>query len=134
MPIGDTPGWQWVPELQPADGEAQVHKSFNSAFEDTDLLALLDRHAVSRIFLAGAATNWCIRATAYGALDRGFDVTLLSDAHTTESIELSPHQVVDARSVIDELNVAMRWLSYPGIVNAVATAADADFTGPAVVA
>jgi hypothetical protein len=67
-------------------------------------------------------------------LDRGFDVTLLGDAHTTESIELSPHQVVDARSVIDELNVAMRWLSYPGRVNAVATAADADFTGPGDVA
>jgi nicotinamidase-related amidase len=125
-----TPEWQWVPELQPADGEARIHKSFNSAFEDTDLLDLLDRQRVSRIFLAGAATNWCIRATAYGALDRGFDVTLLSDAHTTESIELGPEQVLDARSVIDDLNIAMRWLSYPGRVNAVATAAEADFAGP----
>ena len=124
--------WQWVPELQPADGEARVHKSFNSAFEDTDLLAILDGQAVSRIFLAGAATNWCIRATAYGALDRGFDVTLLSDAHTTEDIELSPDRVVDARSSIDDLNIAMRWLSYPGRVNGVATAAEADFAGPAV--
>ena len=24
-----SPEWQWVPELQPADGEARVHKSFN---------------------------------------------------------------------------------------------------------
>ena len=129
-----SPEWQWVPELQPADGEARVHKSFNSAFEDTDLLTILDRQEVSRIFLAGAATNWCIRATAYGALDRGFDVTLLSDAHTTESIELSPEHVIDARSVIEDLNIAMRWLSYPGRVNAVATAAEADFAGPPVVA
>lgn len=57
----DTPEWQWVPELQPADGEARVDKSFNSAFEHTDLLAVLDRQGVSRVFLAGAATNWCIR-------------------------------------------------------------------------
>jgi nicotinamidase-related amidase len=123
----DSPEWQWVPELQPADGEARVHKSFNSAFEDTDLLAILDGREVSRIFLAGAATNWCIRATAYGALDRGFDVTLLSDAHTTEDIELSADRIVNARSFIDDLNIAMRWLSYPGRVNAVATAAEADF-------
>lgn len=125
-----SPEWQLVPELQPADGEVRVHKSFNSAFEDTDLLDILDREGVSRIFLAGAATNWCIRATAYAALDRGFDVTLLSDAHTTENIELSPEQVLDARSLIDDLNIAMRWLSYPGRVNAVATAAEADFAGP----
>jgi hypothetical protein len=65
-------------------------------------------------------------------LDRGFDVTLLSDAHTTENIELSPERVVDARSVIDDLNIAMRWLSYPGRVNAVATAAEADFGGAVV--
>jgi nicotinamidase-related amidase len=128
----DAPEWQWVPELQPADGEARVYKSFNSAFEETDLLAILDRQGASRVFLAGAATNWCIRATAYGALDRGFDVTLLSDAHTTENIELSPERVVDARSVIDDLNIAMRWLSYPGRVNAVATAAEADFGGAVV--
>jgi len=89
-----------------------------------------DGQGVSRIFLAGAATNWCVRATAYGALDRGFDVTLLSDAHTTENIELSPGRVVDARSVVDDLNVAMRWLSYPGRTNAVATAAGADFARP----
>jgi nicotinamidase-related amidase len=127
----ETPEWQWVPELEPANGEARVHKSFNSAFEDTDLLDILDRQGVSRVFLAGAATNWCIRATAYGALDRGFDVTLLSDAHTTENIEISMEQVIDARSVIDDLNIAMRWLSYPGRVNTVATAAEADFARPA---
>ena len=126
-----SPEWQWVPDLQPADGEARVDKSFNSAFEDTDLLDILDVQGVSRIFLAGAATNWCIRATAYGALDRGFDVTLLGDAHTTESLQLSQEQVLDARSLIDDLNIAMRGLTYPGRVNAVATAAEADFTKPA---
>lgn len=123
----DTPNWQWVPQLEPAADEACIHKRFNSAFEDTDLLERLDRQGVSRLFLAGAATNWCIRATAYGALDRGFDVTLLSDAHTTDDMELGPGRRVEARAVIDELNLAMRWLSYPGRVNGVETAAQARF-------
>lgn len=127
-----TPQWEWVSELQPMDGEARVQKAYNSAFEDTQLLAILDARGVSRVFLAGAATNWCIRATAYAALDRGFDVTLLSDAHTTESIELGPGRVLEARSLIDDLNIAMQWLSYPGRVNTVAPVAEANFGASAV--
>lgn len=123
----NTPAWQWVPELAPAPGETRIHKRFNSAFEDTALLTELDRLQVSRIFLAGAATNWCIRATAYGALDRGFDVTVLGGAHTTEDMELESGRVVEARGVVDDFNVTMRWLAYPGRTNAVATAATAAF-------
>ena len=127
----DTAAWQWVPQLAPLAAEARVHKKFNSSFEETDLLALLDRQGVSRVFLAGAATNWCIRATAYGALERGFDVTLLSDAHTTDDMQLRSGHVVEARAVIDDLNTAMRGLAYPGRINTVATAAEAAFGVPA---
>lgn len=122
-----TPRWEWAPELVPAEGEHRIHKRYNSSFEDTDLLPHLEENGVSRIFLAGAATNWCIRATAYGALDRGFDLTLVGDAHTTGDMELGPGRVVEARTVIEDLNAAMRWLEYPGRTNAVATAAEVDF-------
>ncbi|MGC1817209.1 MAG: isochorismatase family protein [Casimicrobiaceae bacterium] len=123
----DSPAWQLVPELEPLPGELRVHKSHNSAFESTELLSQLDQLGVARIFLAGAATNWCIRATAYGALERGFDVTLISDAHTAQDMELEHGRVVEARSVIDDLNVAMRWLSYPGRSNAAVPVAEATF-------
>jgi nicotinamidase-related amidase len=130
----DTAPWQWVPELTPGPEDLRIHKSHNSAFEHTDLEANLDRLGVSHIFLAGAATNWCIRATAYGALERGFDLTLLSDAHTTEDMELEPGRVVLASGMVDDLNTAMRWLSYPGRSNAVALAHEADFAGGRVAA
>ncbi len=122
-----SPEWQWVPELQPLDGEARIDKRHNSAFEDTPLLAELDRLRVGHLVLAGAATNWCIRATAYGALERGFDLTLVADGHTTSDMMLGPDRVVQARSVIDDLNAAMRWLSYPGRRNAVVHAAEVAF-------
>ncbi|MBC5768467.1 cysteine hydrolase family protein [Ramlibacter albus] len=122
-----SPEWEWVPELQPAPGEARIYKQHNSAFEDTELPALLEKLDVARIFLAGAATNWCIRATAYGALERGFDLTLVSDAHTTRDLDLGKGRVLEARSFVDDLNTAMKWLSYPGRVNSVATAAEAAF-------
>lgn len=123
----DSAAWQWVPELAPLPSEARIHKRHNSAFEDTDLAERLEAPGVSHIVLAGAATNWCIRATAYGALDRGYDLTLLSDAHTTETLELAPGRTVEARSVIDDLNVAMRWLTYPGRSNAARATAEVDF-------
>ena len=123
--------WQWVPELAPADGERVIPKEFNSSFEQTALDAEVARLGATHITLAGAATNWCIRATAYGALDRGYDLTLVKDAHSTESMALDNGVRIDAASVIDELNVAMTWLRYPGRSNRTATAEEADFAAPA---
>ena len=54
------------------------------AAEDTALEATLAARGVSHVVLAGAESAWCIRATAYGALERGYDLTLIDDAHTTE--------------------------------------------------
>ena len=119
--------WQWVPELQPQEGEALVHKSFNSAFEDTGLDDVLAGLGATHVVLAGAATNWCIRATAYGALDRGYDLTLVKDAHTTESIELRDGAKLEAARLVDDLNIAMTWLSYPGRKNATAKAEEVDY-------
>ncbi|MBP1468770.1 isochorismatase family protein [Candidatus Chloroploca sp. M-50] len=123
-----SPGWQWVPELVPASGDALIHKHFNSSFEATDLEAHLAACGATHIVLAGAATNWCIRATAYGALDRGYDLTLVSDAHTTGTIVLEDGGRIDAATIVEELNIAMTWLSYPGRTNSTATAEAVDFT------
>jgi nicotinamidase-related amidase len=122
--------WQWVPELRPAHGEPRLDKRFNSSFEKTGLEDELARLGATHIVLAGAATNWCIRATAYGALDRGYDLTLLKDAHTTSTIELGDGTNVEAAAVVRELNVAMTWLSYPGRTNGTALADEVDFFRP----
>ena len=122
--------WQWVPELAPADGEAQIHKKFNSSFEQTSLDSELASLSATHIVLAGAATNWCIRATAYGALDRGYDLTLVKDAHTTESMQLDNGLMLSAETVIQELNIAMKWLEYPGLKNGTASANDIEFAVP----
>lgn len=125
-----TPPWQWVPELVPAAGETLVHKHYNSSFEQTPLEEHLARLGATHIALAGAASNWCIRATAYGALDRGYDLTLVEDAHTTETMELGDGTRIEAANVVQELNIAMKWVSYPGRRNATATAEALDFTVP----
>ena len=126
--IHGSPEWQWVPELSPREGEPLIHKHYESSFEQTALEAELAKVGATHIALAGAATNWCIRATAYGALERGYDLTLISNAHTTSSMELDGGAKVEAASVINDLNVAMTWLSYPGRSNGTAKAEEVDFS------
>ena len=55
-------------------------------------------------------------------------VRLISNAHTTCTMELDGRAVVEAESVITDLNVAMTWLSYPGRRNGTAKAEYVDFS------
>ena len=78
--------WRIVPELKPDDAEPLVEKSYGDAFEDTTLESVLGDLGVGRLVVAGAQTDECIRCTLHGALVRGYDATLVSDAHTTEDL------------------------------------------------
>jgi nicotinamidase-related amidase len=128
--VRDSAPWQWVPELAPAAGEARIFKRYESSFEDTPLEAELARVGATHVVLAGAMTNWCIRATAYGALDRGYDLTLIKDAHTTKSVDLPDGTAIAAAALVADLNIAMTWLSYPGRKTTTARAEEADFGTP----
>jgi nicotinamidase-related amidase len=75
--------WRIVPELDPAEAEPLVEKTYGDSFEDTTLEAVLSDLRVGRLLVVGAETDACVRATLHGALVRGYDTTLVSDAHTT---------------------------------------------------
>lgn len=81
-----TEPWQMVAELKPDDSEPTVHKCYGDSFEGTDLEAVLAELGVGRVVVAGAQTDECIRSTLHGAVARGYDATLVSDAHTTEDL------------------------------------------------
>ena len=74
---------------------------------------------MSHIVLLGVATNWCVRATAYAALERGYDLTLVADAHTTGG-DAAPH-------LVDDLNTVMQWVQYADVSSTTATAGELDF-------
>jgi nicotinamidase-related amidase len=76
--------WEIVPELSPSDDEPRVEKIYGDSFEDTTLEDVLAGLGVGRLIVAGAQTDACIRSTLHGAFVRGYDTTLVSDAHTTE--------------------------------------------------
>jgi nicotinamidase-related amidase len=82
----NSPEWQYVPELVRLDSEPLVHKLYGDSFEATDLEAALAAASVGHLVVVGAQTDACIRSTIHGAFTRGYDVTLVSDAHTTEDM------------------------------------------------
>ena len=76
--------WRIVAELNPGNAEPLVEKNYGDSFEATTLESVLSGLGVGRLVVVGAQSDACIRSTLHGAFVRGYDVTLVSDAHTTE--------------------------------------------------
>ncbi|MFM7252245.1 MAG: cysteine hydrolase family protein [Ilumatobacteraceae bacterium] len=117
--------WRIIAELQPRPDEPVVHKSYNDSFEETTLESELAERAVSRLVVAGAQTEWCIRSTLHGAIARGYDAVLVSDAHTTEDMS----EAIPATAVIEMTNRYWMWHSAPGRAAGVETAAAVALAG-----
>ena len=104
--------WRIVDELSPGDGEPVVQKNYGDSFEATDLEEVLAGRGVGRVVVTGAQSDACIRATLHGALVRGYDVTLVGDAHTTE--DLTEYGAPSPDLVISHTNLYWQWASAPG--------------------
>jgi nicotinamidase-related amidase len=119
--------WEYVPELARQESEPLVHKSFGDSFEGTDLEDVLARAGVGRLVVTGAQTDACIRSTIHGAFARGYDVTLVGDAHTTE--DQSAWGAPPPDQVITHTNLYWRYQTAPGRTAGVTETKDVTFTG-----
>jgi len=118
--------WQIVPQLKPAEAEAKIDKLYRSSFEATNLEDVLTGLGASHLVIAGMQTNNCIRHTTHSALERGYDVTLLADAHSTTGYEWGGH-TVSAKEVVDEANDNFGGYSLPGRASHAIATADLSF-------
>lgn len=78
-----TPGWEIRRELTPAPGELVVHKTTCDSFLDTGLKQALLEGGIKHLVIGGCMTPFCIDTSVRSAIAHGFDVTLVSDGHTT---------------------------------------------------
>jgi nicotinamidase-related amidase len=133
MPLG-SPEWRYVPELVQQEGERVVHKRYGDSFEDTDLERVLAEGGIGRLVVTGAQSDACIRSTLHGGFTRGYDMTLVGDAHTT--IDLTEYGAPSPEQVIAHTNMYWGWQSAPGRTAGtvgtaeVSFAAIPDVTGP----
>ena len=125
MPIGSE-AWRYVPELVRLESESLVHKRYGDSFEGTDLEAALAASKVGHLVVVGAQTDACIRSTIHGAFTRGYDVTLVSDAHTTE--DMSEWDAPPPDVIIKHTNMYWGFQSAPGRTAKVVTTAEVAFS------
>jgi nicotinamidase-related amidase len=121
----DSESWQYVPELVRRDSESLVQKAYADSFEETDLESVLAARGISRLFVVGAQTDECIRSTLHGAITRGYDATLVGDAHTTE--DLSQYGAPTPDKVIAHTNLYWKYHTAPGRTAGTVHTADVDF-------
>lgn len=118
--------WEYVPELRRHESEPLVEKSYGDSFEDTSLETVLSGLGVGRLVVAGAQTDACIRSTLHGALARGYDATLVSDAHTTE--DQSAWGAPPPEQVIAHTNLYWADQTAPGRTAGTVETKDVDFS------
>jgi nicotinamidase-related amidase len=116
-------GADFHPDLQPQEGDTVLlpHKSID-VFE-TDLPIHLRRMGSTHLVIAGMTANLCCESTGRHAMEKGFDVTFLSDAI--------------GASAVPAYEASIR-VNYPLIANAVITVdeflAAADSSGAELIA
>ncbi len=119
--------WEYVPELSRREPEPLVHKRFGDSFEDTSLEEILAKARVGRLVVAGAETDACIRSTIHGAFARGYDVTLVGDAHTTDDKSAWGAPAPD--KVIAHTNLYWQYQTAPGRTAGVTMTDEVTFSG-----
>jgi nicotinamidase-related amidase len=120
--------WRIVPELEPTDDEPRIEKEHGDAFEATGLEEVLAAASVGCVVVAGAQTDACILATLHGAFVRGYDTTLVADAHTTE--DSTAHGAPPPAQVVVHTNLYWGFHTGAGRSAGTASTAEVDLTGP----
>lgn len=112
LPVG-TPAWELAPPLARNPDEPLVMKEYRDSFADTDLADILNGLQVKRLVVAGAQSDYCIRTTTQAAVVRGYDVTLVSDAHTTADAHCDG-VTLTGEQIVAHTNMYFEGLKYPG--------------------
>jgi nicotinamidase-related amidase len=107
-----TPGWGLADGLTPRTNEPLVHKAYRDAFAETSLREVLDSLGATRLVIVGAQSDFCVRTTTQRAASLGYDVTLVSDGHTTTDTEWDGVKIT-GEQIVAHTNMYFSGLRYP---------------------
>lgn len=79
----ESPEWQVSPDIKISSTDLFVNKTATSSFYKTNLQQILDNSNISDIYIVGCATDFCVDTTVRSALEKEYNVHIVSDAHST---------------------------------------------------
>jgi nicotinamidase-related amidase len=106
------PGWALADGLSPEPDEALIHKAYRDAFAGTGLRDALDSLGATHLVVVGAQSDFCVRTTTQRAAALGYDVTLVSDGHTTRNTEWDGVKIT-GEQIVAHTNMYFSGLRYP---------------------
>ena len=78
-------GWELHPQMCPTTADGSIYKKKGSALEGTVLGQEMEKKNVGHVVIAGLVTHGCVKTTSLDALRLGYQVTLVSDGHSSYS-------------------------------------------------
>lgn len=88
--------WEVHPELSPLENDIIIHKNTPDSFFNTPLEEELKKHSIHQLVLTGIQTDLCVDTTTRRAFSMNYELTLVSDAHSTfDSGNLNAQQIID---------------------------------------
>lgn len=115
--VAGTPGAELMPPLGVGAEDVVIHKGVGvngagySGFDETSLQRQLRDKGITRVGVAGIATEYCVRATALDALKAKFDTTVLDDLIRAVQEKEAPHVLAELRQVGVKLSNSAAWLA-----------------------
>jgi len=97
--IPGTPGCEIVDGLKPAEGEYRVVKNRYSAFMNTELDYILRRLGIQNIIVCGTQYPVCIRTTVFDGVAHGYNVTVITDSTSAQTLEIAEANIHDIRNI-----------------------------------
>ncbi|MBJ7545938.1 isochorismatase family protein, partial [Pseudomonas sp. OA3] len=64
-------------------------KHYINSFRETELKAVLDRHAIDAVVVVGNMSHMCVDGITRAAVDFGYDTTVLHDACATLDLQFN---------------------------------------------
>ena len=95
-----TLGQQLHPILDIRDKDILIEKKFSDSFKDTELEDILIENEINELYICGFCTEGCVDETLRAAYNKNFNVTLITDCHTT-----TDNEVLTAKKTIEYHNL-----------------------------
>lgn len=94
--VPHTRDWELLDNLQVEQTDLKVSKYANDVFYRSNLESVLSQQKADELYMTGCATDFCVESTIQSALAKDYDITVVSDGHTTgERPHLSAEQVIE---------------------------------------
>lgn len=95
----NTSEWELLDALNVEPTDILIDKYANDVFYNSELQSKLKELNAAELLIAGCATDFCVESTIQSALTKDYNLTVVSDGHTTGE---RPH--LKAEKVIEHYN------------------------------